>query len=218
MMRSKFDEQLEVLNQELIRMGMMCENAIRKSACSLLEHDLLTAATLPDLVEQINQKDREIENFCLRLLLQQQPVARDLRAVSSALKMVTDMDRIGVQSADIAEIVTMDSVKEVDESLPVREMATSVIRMVSESIDAFVKKDVEAARAVIEFDNVVDGYFDSVKKQLIISLKQPGENGEMILDLLMISKYLERIGDQAVNIASWVIFSITGQREGVQGK
>lgn len=212
-MRSKFDEELEKLNQEMILMGMLCETAIRRSADALIGHDLKEAGEIAELLEQINRKNREIESLCLRLLLRQQPVAKDLRTISSALKMVTDMERIGVQSVDIAEIIMMDNIPSVDTRLPVKEMSDSVIRMVTDSIDAFVEGDAEKARTVVNYDDVVDRYFDEIKALLITQLKTPEESGETVLDLLMISKYLERIGDHAVNIAIWVIFSITGIHE-----
>lgn len=158
---------------------------------------------------------RDIENRCFRLLMQQQPVARDLRTISSALKMVTDMGRIGVQSGEIAEIVTMDAIRSVDPELPIRDMAQSTIRMVTRSLDAFVRKDVDMARKVINDDDEVDSYFNQVKKKLIEEIRTTEEDGAMVLDLLMIAKYLERIGDHAVNIAEWVAYSVTGEMEGL---
>ncbi|WP_194609516.1 phosphate signaling complex protein PhoU [Clostridium vitabionis] len=214
-MRANFDEQLEILNQEMIRMGMLCETAISRASDSLLNYDMHEAKSLVDLLEQVNQKDREIEAICLQLLLRQQPVARDLRTISAALKMVTDMDRIGVQSEEIGEIVARGSIRNVDDKLPMADMAGSVIRMVTEAVDAFVKRDAEMARNVIHYDDVVDNYFDEVKRLLIEQLKNQGESGEAAVDLLMIAKYFERIGDHAVNVANWVIFSITGTREQV---
>ena len=154
--------------------------------------------------------------MCLKLLLQQ-PVARDLRVVSSALKMVTDMERIGHQSADIAEIVTMANISAGHDTLSIHDMADATIKMVTDSIDAFARKDVEIARAVIDYDDVVDGYFDKIKASLIRQFSQPETDGEYAMDLLMIAKYFERIGDHAVNIAQWVLFSITGSREGNMG-
>ena len=213
-MRANFDEQLEILNQEMIRMGMLCETAISRASDSLLNYDMHEAKSLVDLLEQVNQKDREIEAICLQLLLRQQPVARDLRTISAALKMVTDMDRIGVQSEEIGEIVARGSIRNVDDKLPMADMAGSVIRMVTEAVDAFVKRDAEMARNVIHYDDVVDNYFDEVKRLLIEQLKNQGESGEAAVDLLMIAKYFERIGDHAVNVANWVIFSITGVLEG----
>lgn len=210
-MRSRFDEQLEQLNKELITMGMLCEDAIEKAAQALLSGDRALAGTLPELQSRVNHKEREIESICLRLLLHQQPVARDLRTVSAALKMVTDVERIGVQSTDIADIITKSKLQEVEsDSLPIRDMATAVIKMVSDSLDAFVKKDMKIAQDVVKYDDVVDGYFNDMKRALIERLKEADSDGESILDLLMIAKYFERIGDHAVNIAKWVQFSITG--------
>ena len=209
-MRSRFDMQLEDLKMEMTTMGMLCENAIAKTSHALLSCDLALARELPELLGRITQKERDIETICLKLLLHQQPVARDLRTVSSALKMVTDAQRIGTQSADISEIIVLGNIRTIPEGLPVREMATGVIGMVTNSIDAFVKQDGKIARDVIEYDDIVDALFDKTKLRLIELLKQPGMNGEAMVDLLMISKYYERIGDHAVNIAKWVLFSLTG--------
>lgn len=211
-MRSRFDEQLDLLNKEMITMGALCENAIAMSAKAVAEGDLALIESIPALAEQIGQKEREIESLCLKLLLQQQPVAKDLRIISSALKMVTDMERIGHQSADIAEIVRMANLKVGGDTEEVRNMALAVIKMVSESIDAFVKKDDAMAQAVIAYDDVVDNCFDRVKNLLIGRFSQPEADGEQTIDLLMVAKYFERIGDHAVNIAKWVVFSITGSR------
>ncbi len=212
-MRSRFDEQLELLNREMITMGALCENAIASSAKAVTDGDAALAEPVFSLAEQIEEKEREIEAMCMKLLLQQQPVAKDLRTISSALKMVTDMERIGRQSSDIAEIIKMANISASGGAKEVHDMAVAVIKMVSESIDAFVKKDTSVARAVIEYDDVVDGCFNRVKKLLIDRFSQPDANGEQTIDLLMISKYFERIGDHAVNIAGWVLFSITGNRE-----
>ena len=211
-MRSRFDEQLDLLNKEMITMGALCENAIAMSAKAVAEGDLALTESIPALAEQIGQKEREIESLCLKLLLLQQPVAKDLRIISSALKMVTDMERIGHQSADIAEIVRMANLKVGGDTEEVRNMALAVIKMVSESIDAFVKKDDAMAQAVIAYDDVVDDCFDRVKNLLIDRFSQPEADGEQTIDLLMVAKYFERIGDHAVNIAKWVVFSITGSR------
>lgn len=213
-MRLIFDEQLNALHQELLTMGTLCEKAIAMSAKALREGKPELAKTVPDLSEQIAHKEREIETMCLKLLLQQQPVAKDLRTVSSALKMVTDMARIGDQSADIAEIITMANIHATNDTQIIHEMSVAVIKMVNDSIDAFVKKDVFAAKAVIAYDDVVDTFFDQVKKILIEIFSKPEADGEYAIDLLMIAKYLERIGDHAVNIAKWVLFSITGNKEG----
>lgn len=212
-MRSKFDEQLSTLNRELITMGALCENAIAKSAKALAERDLALARSVPDLSVQIDEKERQIEGLCLKLLLQQQPVATDLRVISAALKMVTDMERIGDNSGDIAEIITVANLSPADEAEDISAMARAVIKMVTDSLDAFVAQDVAAAQAVIAYDDVVDGYFSKVKRLLIQRVRSAETDAEQALDLLMIVKYLERIGDHAVNIAKWVVFSITGDRE-----
>lgn len=214
-MRARFDRQLDELNEQMTRMGMLCETAIERSSEALLNHDISMAESVRKLQEQIGEMHRDIENRCFRLLMQQQPVARDLRTISSALKMVTDMGRIGVQSGEIAEIVTMDAIRSVDPELPIRDMAQSTIRMVTRSLDAFVRKDVDMARKVINDDDEVDSYSNQVKKKLIEEIRTTEEDGAMVLDLLMIAKYLERIGDHAVNIAEWVAYSVTGEMEGL---
>ena len=215
-MRYRFDEQLELLNSELISMGSLCEEAISATSRALANGDYSLAKRTEDLEVKINQKEREIENLCLKLLLQQQPVAKDLRSISSALKMITDMERIGDQAADIAEIIITAHINEPEDTFHIRAMADASMKMVTDSIDAFVEKDVNLAKSVVEYDDVVDGYFDEIKENLIEKFSQPETNGEYALDLLMIAKYFERIADHAVNIAEWVMFSITGQREGVE--
>lgn len=213
-MRLKFDEQLDLLHKELITMGALCENAIAISAKALTEGNPALAKTVLELSAGIDHKEREIESMCLKLLLQQQPVAKDLRIVSSALKMVTDMARIGDQSADIAEIITLANIRADDDTQIIYDMSVAVIKMVTDSIDAFVKKDIQMARAVIDYDDIVDSFFDRVKKMLIAIFSKPETDGEYAVDLLMIAKYFERIGDHAVNIAKWVLFSLTGNKEG----
>lgn len=209
-MRSKFDEQLAFLHKELITMGALCENAITMSTKALGEGDVSLAGEVFDYSTQIDQKERDIEAMCMRLLLQQQPVAQDLRVISSALKMVTDMERIGNNSGDIAEIVTMQHITATHDKLNIHDMAVATINMVTDSVDAFVKNDVELAKSVIAYDDVVDGHFDNIKKQLIRYLGKTEADGEYAFDLLMIAKYFERIGDHATNIAEWVLFSILG--------
>ncbi len=211
-MRSRFDEQLAELNSELIKMGALCENAIAMSAKALLDGDMGLAQTVAESDSEIDNKERDIENRCMKLLLQQQPVARDLRVISSALKMITDMERIGDQSADIAEIVTMAHITASDETLHIGDMARAVIKMVTDSVDAFVKRDVELARYTITYDDVVDRLFDQVKTALAQRFRDGGEM-EYALDLLMIAKYFERIGDHATNIAEWVLYCVTGKKE-----
>lgn len=207
MMRSRFDAQLDLLNTELIKLGALCENAIAGAAKSFIDSDLALVEQVSALEKQIDEKEREIEALCLKLLLQQQPVARDLRLISAALKMITDMERIGDQACDIAEITTYLSRIDERERALVADMARATIKMVTESIDAFVRRDLSLAEAVIAHDDVVDELFTRVRRTLVQSIAQ---NAEAALDLLMIAKYLERIGDHAVNIAEWVEFSITG--------
>lgn len=214
-MRSKFDEQLELLHKELIEMGALCENAIAKAAKALAEGNIKTADKVPELSAEIDRKERDIETMCMKLLLQQQPVAKDLRTISSALKMVTDMERIGDNSGDIAEIVTMANISASDNTDHIQNMAIATIKMVTDSIDAFVKRDVALANAVIAYDDVVDGFFDEIKADLIKQFGSPESNGEKVLDLLMIAKYFERMGDHAAEIAKWVLFSITGNKKGL---
>lgn len=209
-MRSRFDEQLATLNKELIEMGSLCEEAIADAAKALTTADEKTAAKVEPLEAEINQKERDIESLCLKMLLQQQPVARDLRQISAALKMITDLERIGDQASDIAEIITFIDKKAGVDCEPICLMAEATIRMVTESVDAFVKRDVGIAQQAIAHDDTVDDYFLKVKRSLINMIAQRPADGEHALDLLMIAKYFERIGDHAVNIAEWVIFSVTG--------
>ena len=207
-MRSKFDQQLALLNDELTQMGETCANAICLAAQALEEQNASTAAPVAELEEQTNEQERSIEALCLKLLLQQQPVARDLRQISAALKMITDLERIGDQAEDIAEIVISGQVNEGEELL--RDMAASTIKMVTESVDAYVKHDTMLAEKVIAEDDIVDDWFDRVTHTLIRRMTtDPGE-AERAVALLMIAKYFERIGDHAVNVAQWLIFSVTG--------
>ncbi len=215
-MRNKFDEQLELLNEELIKMGALCERAIAYAAKALMNGDAPLARKAIAADEEIDQKEREVEGLCLKLLLQQQPVARDLRQISSALKMITDMERIGDQASDIAEIATLENLEVSGNSLHVGEMANATIKMVTDSIDAYVKRDLQLARKVIESDDIVDALFNQVKAELIALISEDAKNGEYAVDLLMIAKYFERIGDHATNIAEWVEFSITGYHKGEQ--
>jgi len=209
-MRSRFDEQLTLLNAEMIRMGAMCEEAIALAARALTGGDRETAARIAPLDKEIGRQERDIEALCIRLLLQQQPVARDLRQISAALKMITDMERIGHQAGDISEIVLYLDGRTAQEHGQIRDMAKAAIHMVTQSMDAYVKGDTALAEAVIAHDDVVDGLFDRVKDSLIERIAQNTAGGEYALDLLMIAKYFERIGDHAVNIAQWVLYSVTG--------
>ena len=212
-MRSRFDEQLNTLNTEMIEMGALCEEAIALASKALTTGNVALAENVAAISSDIDHKERDIESRCMKLLLQQQPVARDLRQISAALKMITDMERIGDQAEDIAEIITYLEGKTAEETVHIRDMAAETISMVTNSVDAYVKKDTELAKSVIAHDDKVDEYFDRIKGSLIKMIAENPENGEYALDLLMIAKYFERIGDHATNIAEWVIFSVTGEHK-----
>ncbi len=209
-MRNKFDSQLERLNLELITMGALCEDAISASVKGFLDDDDALCQKAVETEDEINRKERDIESICMKLLLEQQPVARDLRVISSALKMISDMERIGDQAYDIAEIAKFVKNSNVKSKIHIKDMAAAATKMVTDSVDSFVKKDVELARAVMAYDDKVDNLFNCVKDELVQLITEDKANGEFCIDLLMIAKYLERIGDHAVNIAEWVEYSITG--------
>ena len=213
-MRRRFDEQLNLLNKKMIEMGAQCEELIALVAKALLNGDIEGARKAKEQGHEIDQMEREIESICLKLLLQQQPVAKDLRVISAALKMITDMERIGDQAEDIAEIITFLDGRTGEECHDIRLMAEATIKMVTDSIDAYVKQDLELAKSVSDHDDVVDDAFDRVKQTLIKMISENTADGEYALDLLMIAKYFERIGDHAVNIAEWVEFSVTGVHKG----
>lgn len=214
LMRNQFDTQLGQLHTGLIEMGALCERSIANAAKALLEGNMQLAANAIALDDEIDQKERKIEGLCLKLLLQQQPVARDLRQVSSALKMITDLERIGDQAADISEIVKLENITASDNTLHIADMAEATIKMVTDSIDAYVGCNLTLAHSVIEHDDVVDEYFNRVKSELIELIGREPNKGEYAVDLLMIAKYFERIGDHAANVAEWVEFSITGIHKG----
>ena len=210
-MRNRFDEQLNNLNNELITMGALCEEAISAAVKLLVDNDVKMKESVWEADKQIDQKERDIETLCMKLLMQQQPVASDLRTISSALKMISDMERIGDQASDIAEIAEYAYGSGMESETHIADMARATIQMVTDSIDSFVKKDVDLAHTVIEHDNTVDDLFDKVKGELISAIENKAANAEALIDLLMIAKYFERIGDHAENIAEWVIYSITGK-------
>ncbi len=214
-MRNRFDEQLFELNREIIEMGAMCEEAISAASGALLAGNVELAGKVKANGPAIDQMERDIESRCVKLLLHQQPVARDLRQISAALKMITDMERIGDQAEDIAEIVTFLEGRTMEGMALIGEMARATIEMVTGSVDAFVKKDVEMANRVIAQDDIVDDYFSRIKCDIISMIAENPADGEFALDLLMIAKYFERIGDHATNIAEWVIYSITGMHKEV---
>ena len=214
-MRNRFDEQLFELNREIIEMGAMCEEAIASATKALISGDVELAANIKKSSSVIDQMERDIEGRCMKLLLHQQPVAKDLRIISAALKIITDMERIGDQAEDIAEIVTFLNGHTMESMEIIKDMACETIEMVSASVDSFVKRDVSLAEKVIAQDDIVDAYFSKVKSVIINFIAKNSSDGEFALDLLMISKYFERIGDHATNIAEWVIYFVTGAHEEV---
>ena len=213
-MRSRFDEQLALLNKEMIAMGALCEKVISLAVDALENGDSEAASKVSPFDSEIDEKERAIEALCLKLLLQQQPVARDLRQISAALKMITDLERIGDQAEEIADIIGFIDGHNPEDYVTLTEMAKAAIHMVTESIDAYVKHDTILAEKVVDEDDIVDEYFLQVKSKLIAKIAENPDDGEYALDLLMIAKYFERIGDHAVNIAEWVIFSVTGVHRG----
>ena len=209
-MRERFTEQLEELHIELIQMGALCEDAISAAAEALLKKELELTERAKEAERQIDQKERDVEGRCLKLLLQQQPVAGDLRAISAALKMISDLERIGDQAADIAELVPYVAGVDPAEMQSIAAMARTACTMVTESVDSFVKADLELARTVCWKDDDLDALFEKEKQEIIGYISADKARGETGLDLLMIAKYFERIGDHATNVAEWVEFSITG--------
>ena len=210
-MRNRFDRQLEELNEMLIHMGELCETAIEEATGALEGHDIARAKAVITADSEIDQMEKDIERLCLKLLLQQQPVARDLRQISAALKMITDMERIGDQASDIAEIIISEKKSETTDIQTIGQMSEAVAKMVRDSVRAYVEKDLELAREVMRSDDAVDVLFEENKHQLIEFIAaNKGVQGKKAIDLIMVSKYLERIGDHATNIAEWVEFSITG--------
>ena len=209
-MRNKFDEQLKRLHVELIQMGAACEDAISAAAEALLKGDVSLASAAVESERELDRRERDVENLCLKLLLQQQPVARDLREISAALKMISDLERIGDQAADIAELTRYIHLTDGLSRLHIGDMARAVIAMVTDSVDSFVKGDLALARAVRAADDQVDALFEQVKRELIDLIAADAAAGEVGLDILMVAKYLERIGDHATNVAEWVEYSLTG--------
>ena len=215
-MRNRFDEQLHTLNHELLEMGALIERAIRSATDALVKQDVEAALQAIAADKEVNQAERDIESLCLKLLLQQQPVARDLRLISSALKMITDMERIGDQAADIAELVVYMSKEPYMKPLNhLPQMAEHAISMVTGALDAYVRKDVALAQEVMGMDDAIDALFVTVKDELIALIRNDASAGSQAIDLLMIAKYYERIGDHAQNIAEWVEYALTGKHKGV---
>ena len=215
-MRNRFDEQLHALNHELLEMGALIERAIRSATDALIRQDGEAALQALSADKEVDQAERDIESLCLKLLLQQQPVARDLRLISSVLKMITDMERIGDQASDIAELaIYLSSEPYIKELTHLPQMAEHAIRMVTGALDAYVRKDVPMAQEVIGMDDAVDTLFVTVKDELIALIRNDASAGSQAIDLLMIAKYYERIGDHAQNIAEWVEYALTGKHKGV---
>lgn len=210
-MRSMFDQQLKTLNEEMLYMGGLCEDTIQQTIEALMSGDVKKARDLNNIMSQLTQQERSIENICLKLLMQQQPVARDLRTISSSLKMVTDMERIGIQACEIAEIIAAGNVVRATDKVDFQELSDEVSHMVQMAMMAYDKKNLDLADEVIKYDDVVDKLFCDIRGDLIKQLKDDTNDAECFIDMLMIDKYFERIGDHAVNIASWVKFSITGE-------
>lgn len=211
-MRTNFDKELDLLNKELIKMGSLVEDRIKGSVDALINRDENLAKNIIEGDIEVDNMERDIESKCLKLILRQQPVARDLRLISSILKMITDLERIGDHAQDISEISLLFSrEKHIKELTHIPQMAESTIYMVKKSIDAFVNHDMDLAYEVIKFDDKVDHLFDIIKDELIILIREDVNNGEQAINFLMIAKYFERIGDHAENIAEWVVYSITGE-------
>ena len=212
-MRNRFEAQLHNLNEQIITMGAMVESAIASAARALENRDIELATKVAESDNAIDEKEREIEHICLKLLMQQQPVASDLRMISAAMKMITDIERVGDQAADIAQLTVMlcEQNAVLITAVELKEMAKATIKMVSGAIDAFVRKDIDLVHEVIAYDDVVDEQFNNIRKKLMTSIRENENIDEHAIDEMMISKYFERIGDHAVNIAEWVEFSLTGK-------
>ena len=215
-MRNRFDEQLDQLNSHLLEMGALIERSIQNATQALIEQNVSAAREAITADLDIDQKEREIESLCIKLLLQQQPVAKDLRLISAAHKMITDMERIGDQAADISDIVIYIADQPyIKELIHLPQMGQKAIQMVRGSLDAYVNKDLALAQSVMAMDDEIDALFTVVKSELIELIHRDAETGEQAMDLLMIAKYYERIGDHAQNIAEWVEFALTGRHNGV---
>ena len=212
-MRSKFDEQLHLLTQEMMQMGSMIEDSIQKAINALIDQNVELAKKIMDNDTQIDHEQKKIENLCFNLLMQQQPVAKDLRVISAAMKMVTDMERIGDHAADISEMtILMSKTKYILNLEHINRMASETVQMLIRSIEAYVEKDMNKAVDVIASDDVVDDLFDKNKAELIEQIQREPQSAESAADMLMVAKYFERIGDHATNIAEWVIFALDDKK------
>ncbi len=214
-MRNKFDNELIELNNNLTHMGALCENAITLAIEALLDGNSEKLKQVSVLENQIDEKERIIESQCLRLILQQQPIATDLRVISAALKMITDIERIGDQAFDIASLSKYTQIGNIPNLSHIKQMAEETVKMVKDSIEAFVKRDEALAKEVMEYDDKIDELFHIVKKDILDAIKTgKADDSESIIDILMIAKYFEKIGDHATNIAEWVVFTVTGVHKG----
>lgn len=216
-MRGNLDAQMEILNIDLIKMGALCEEAIMTSVSCMLNKDIKNLDKVFSIDADIDKIEQDIEHLCMRVILQQQPVASDLRQVTAALKMISDMERIGDQASDIAEMVPYVVGNGTESETHIENMAKEVVHMTKESIDAFVNKDLRLAQKVMKDDDIVDELFLQIKRELITLVQKDNHHGEYYMDLLMIAKYLERIGDHATNIAEWVEYVITGTHQKCEG-
>lgn len=210
-MRDKYQEDLEKLNANILKMGKMIEIAIESTVIALMGRDVQAASTVSENDEAIDNMEREIEALCMKLLLQQQPVATDLRIITAALKMVTDMERIGDHAADIAELVLQIPDCKYNKMDTITEISTQIIKMIHDSVNSFIQRNYDKAQIVIAQDDIVDNLYHEIKSDLIQKIKKT-DDGEQILDYLLIARYFERIGDHATNIAKWVVFAITGKK------
>ena len=215
-MRNLYNEQLARLNEELVKMGAACEEIIGLAARSLTDYTEFLEEKTIQIGATIDESERTIETICLKLLLRQQPVAKDLRQISAAMKMITDMERVGDQAEDIVDLVPKMSRDAGEDARILNKMAEAAKNMVTEAVEAYVKQDLELARKVMADDDIVDDYFGAMKSAIIRLVAKNPDEGEFALDLLMIAKYLERIGDHCTNIAEWVEFSITGVHKSCQ--
>lgn len=212
-MRPKFDEQLKMLNQEMMHMGTMIEERIQRAIEALIDGNTELAREIMDSDNEVDREQKLIESICFNLLMQQQPVAKDLRVISAAMKMVTDMERIGDHAADISEMtIMMDKASYPEQLEDIKKMASETVLMLIRSIEAYVEKNMEKARKVIASDDTVDDLFDRNKNDIIDMIHKDPSKGEQAVDLLMIAKYFERIGDHATNIAEWVIFALDDKK------
>ncbi len=211
-MREKYEIQLAQLNSSVLSMGKMIEVAIESTILALMGRDVEAAKTVRANDENIDNMEREIESLCMRLLLQQQPMATDLRFITAALKMITDMERIGDHAVDIADLVLNLSDLKYSGMSEISDMSSEIIGMIHDSIQSYIERDYNKAKDVIARDDLVDNLYHIIKKDLIEKIKKT-EEGEQILDYFLIAKYFERIGDHAVNIAERVVFALTGKKE-----